>query len=451
MTVGHRRFVWLVLALSLVGLGLWFALARRGASTSADGLAAGAAAASQGVVSAAAGRVAAAASVPARGHEAGMPGADARAELARRMKADWCGFGAAERDRQTEAVYDKATATTGMIGMAAMVEVRETVGGQLMEETQAQVRQRWAQALAQRGDARALAVADYLETDSGDATAPAARARLQARARTSGDPMVTVLALQRPCTPGACANIEASQWSRLEPANLQAWLALLTDPAGRARLTHASYVLDRLAQEARYARSYQRELQALLLGLPQTEAPGLQNEAEIHLIGSLAASWPMSPMRPILDLCRGSQPDAGTVSRCERVAQLLWQQDDQLNRGLGLGVARAVVAARPAMRPQWEAQAREYEAVSEWSRSAPERVADEPSPQAVPPCGWQPEMRRMWHESLARGEWEALRGEMRKAGADAAALSARWRRLEGRAALDPPTAPRPASGPPDSG
>lgn len=88
--------------------------------------------------------------------------ADARAELARRMKADCCGFGAAESDRQREAVYAEAAAKTGMIGMEALAEVRQTVGGQVMEEATADVRRRWVQALTRRGDERSLAMAGYL-------------------------------------------------------------------------------------------------------------------------------------------------------------------------------------------------------------------------------------------------------------------------------------------------
>lgn len=361
------------------------------------------------------------------------------------MKADWCGFGAAERDRQTEAVYDKATATTGMIGMEAIAELRETVAGRLMEEVETEVRRRWVQALTRRGDVRSLAVADYLEGGNAGGASPAARARLQARARTSSDAMVTALALQRPCAAGACINIEASQWSRLEPANLQAWLALTNDPAGRTRQTLAPYALDRLAHEARYSRSYQREFQAVLQSLPQTETPGLQNEVEMQLMVGMVSAWPIPPMRPLLDSCRGSLPDAGTVSRCESAARLLWRQDDQLNRTIGLAIARAVVAARPGMRPQWEAQAREYEAVNEWVKGASERVVGRLLPESGAPCGWQPEMRKMWQESLARGEWDTLRAEMREAGVDDAALAARWRQAEGRSALDPPPPTRPAS------
>lgn len=370
--------------------------------------------------------------------------ADERAALMQRMKADWCGFGAAEYGRQSDAVIEQAS-TTGnrMFGREAVAELKRTPGQQVVDETVEQVRRRWVKALMLRGDPRSRAVAELLSAAGEDGNP--ARVRLQALARTTSDPMVTALALQRPCDAGSCRNVEASQWSRLEPANLQAWLTLLRDPDGKLRQTHAAYALDRLVQEARYSRNYQHEFHALLLSLPQTESPGLQNEAEIQLIGGMVSAWPWASMRPLLDTCRGGLADAVTAPRCEAVARLLWQQEDSLNRGIALGLVRALVAARPGLRPQWELQAREYEAVDEWVRGAPGRVAGRISPESMPHCGWQAEMRRMWRESVGRGEWEILRGEMREAGEDASALSARWRQREGRSALDPRPPARAAS------
>lgn len=372
---------------------------------------------------------------------------DPGAELARRMKADWCGFGAAEHERQTQAVHDRSIAVTGTIGLQAMQELCETVSGQVLEEAQADVLRRWVSALVQRGDERSLAVADYLEGAGSGTASPGARTRLQARARSSHDPMVTALALQQRCAPGDCINIDAAQWSRLEPANLRAWLELLHDGEGRMRPTHAACVLDRVANEARESRSYQRELHALLWSLPQTASPGLVNEAEIQLMVGLVSRWPMAPMRPLLDLCRGAPLDAGTVARCEAVARLLWRQDDHLNRAFALGIARSVIAARPALRPQWEAHAREYEAVVEWAKAAPERAASQAMPEPASPCDWQPDSRRLLREFATHREWEAARTGMREAGADEAALAARWRQAEGRSALDPPRPVLPPSAP----
>ncbi|MEO6279258.1 hypothetical protein [Roseateles sp.] len=353
------------------------------------------------------------------------------------MKADWCGFGAAEHGRQVE---------------AALSEERESVGWQVVEEAKTDARRRWILALSQRRDERSLAVADYLEGGGGGEAAPVARARLQARARSSSDPMVTALALQQLCAPGACANVEASQWSRLEPANLQAWLALALDPASRARQTQAAYVLDRLAQEAKYARSYQRELHAVLSSLPQTQIPGLQNEAELQLMSALVFGWPLLSVGPLTDVCRSGLADTGTASRCQAVAQLLARQDNILHRAVGLGIARNLVAAQPAMRAAWEAQAQEFEAVSEWRGGAAERAASASEPEgAALACGGQAEVRQVLKDHLARSEWDRMRDGIDEAGVDEATLASRWRKREGRSVLDPRPAPQPASAPAKAG
>ena len=371
------------------------------------------------------------------------------------MKADWCGFGAVERNRQAEAVFANAKGQDGAGGMPAIEQLRGTAGSQVMEEAVAEVRRRWRQALMQRGDERSLAVADYLDSDASGDGAAAARVRLQARARMSTDPMVTALAMQRPCAVGACVNVEASQWSRLEPANLQAWLALVGAPASAAvEQANAGYALDRIAQEVRYSRAYSREVHALLVSLPQTPSPGLQNDAEIELASHVVFGWPLPRMRPVLEACRASPVGAGVLQRCEAVARVLVQQQELLYRTFGLAFARAVIAARPAQRPQWEAQAREYEAVQAWRDLQAERAASEPTPAAVEPtapCGWQPDMRRFYEDYMTRGEWERLRDGIAEAGMDEAALSALWRKREGRSTLDPVPAARPASAPAKAG
>ncbi len=380
--------------------------------------------------------------------------ADDRAELARRMKADWCGFGAAEEARQTASVHARATAQRGSVDLQALEEVRQTVGGEVMAEAMADARRRWMQALTRRGDERSLAMVDYLggDDDDGAASASAARARLQARARRSTDPMVTALALQRGCAPGACVNVEAAQWSRLEPGNLDAWLALLN--AGSTQPSQAAYALDRLAQEARYSRSYQREMYAALMEVPQTHTPGLATEAETRLAASVVSGWPLFPMRPLLDQCRSALANAGTLARCEAVARLMVQHDSWIQRALGLAMARAVIAARPDRRPAWEATAQAYEAVQEWARSESERLLNEAEtamkaaetagPRASP-CADMAETRRMLHDTVMVSEWERRREGMDRSGLSEATLAARWRQREGRSVLDPMPASRPAS------
>jgi hypothetical protein len=362
----------------------------------------------------------------------------ARAQLKQRMKADWCGFGAAEQSRQADAVLEKAGAHGGLIGMDAIAELNSTPGAEVVEEAVAQVRQRWVRALLQRGDPRAVAVAEYLGGADGDEAR--ARARLQALARTSADPMVTALALQRPCGAGSCRNVERAQWSRLEPANLQAWLMLLGD--ARARQTQEAYALERMASEARYSISYERELKTLLLGLPQTEAPGLAQDAELQLIISTTAAWPTPSMRPVMELCRTRAADPVVQHRCAAVAELMWQGENLLERGMATSLVRHLMPARAGLQAQWQPRAREFEAARHWSAFAAERAASAAEP-AAQACGMQAEWRGVLQATAAQGEWGRIRAEMQAARADDAALSAEWRRSAGRSVLDP--LPLPAS------
>ncbi|MDR7331676.1 hypothetical protein J2X21_000788 [Kinneretia asaccharophila] len=365
--------------------------------------------------------------------------AQARAALVQRMKADWCGFGAAEQHRQAAAIMESASG--GIAGREVIAELNRTPGAQLMAEAVVQVRQRWATTLQQRGDPRSLAVAARLGGADGDEAA--ARARLQALAHTSSDPMVTALALQWPCKSAGCRNIDAAQWSRLEPANLQAWLALLNDAPSRR--TQDAYVLERVASEARYSRSYAREFAALLFSLPQAEAPGLLYDAEMQLIGVAMGAWPLGPSAPLIRMCRAGIADAALLQRCEAVAELMWQADSMLERGLALSLARDAVTLRPALKARWEPRARELEAVRHWNSSVWE-LKQAPARETMGPCDLSAEFRQHLQANVAQGEWERWRTEMRADGADEAALSAEWRRQAGRGLLDPLPAPQPASG-----
>lgn len=377
-------------------------------------------------------------------HRAGEPSGSARAELAQRMKADWCGFGAAEAERQSAEVTDRAVAQSGTVGPEAVAELGTTVGAEVREEAVAQVRRRWSEALMKRGDVRSMALADFLGfgADAGSDAAAQARARLQARARTSSDPMVTALALQRPCAAGACVNIEDSQWSRLEPANLRAWVPLLLHPGAGA-----GYVLERLGAEARFVRTYQLETTDALLSLPQTETPGLQAEAEVALIHGLAAAWQVPSVRLVLDACRSGAADASVAARCEALADLLWQGGDLMDRAQSLGLVRALAPSRQGLRARWESRARAYEAAQVWMAGASERLmqAGAAGQGLLSGCVALGNERQRMRAAQGYTEWERVRAEMQAAGVDEAALSARWREGAGRSLLDPiPAALSPA-------
>ncbi len=198
--------------------------------------------------------------------------------------------------------------------------------------------------LQNRRDERSQAMADYLLAASGSSQALAARARLQDRARSSTDPMLTVLALHMPCVERGCRNIEASQWSRLEPANLLAWLALPTRVPVDGR-----YLLDEISTHVRYSRDYRQEAAALLGELPPS---GLE----------LRQPWVIIDLRALAGRCRG-QIDAPTAERCETVAGRLWDDGGATERLMALVLVQQAQAQLPQRQAVWEPRLRELEAV----------------------------------------------------------------------------------------
>lgn len=211
--------------------------------------------------------------------------------------------------------------------------------------------------LRARQDTRSLALADYLIAASSAARADAARARLQDRARSSTDPMLTVLALHMPCVQPGCRNIEASQWSRLEPANLFAWLALPARAAADGR-----YLLDEIASHVRYARSYQQEAEVLLQDLPPT---GL----------AVRQPWGLLNVRALASHCRALD-SVTTAARCEVVAELLWAEGGATERLIALILAQQAQALLPERRAVWGPRLREVElAMREGTLPMPARPA----------------------------------------------------------------------------
>lgn len=442
----------LVLAAALVGLALRW----RERPASAVATAAAPMLPSQPMASAAsaASPSTSAASLPALGGAASAPLTASEARRAR-MRADWCGYGADEHLRESDELMARIEAAQGTIGPDALAALNATDGARVLEQAAAEVQARWVAALRRQGDPRSRALAEYLLAGrDGPAQAPAARsateaaeapaaarARLQALARSSTDPMITALALQRPCAVGACENVEPAQWSRLEPQNLQAWLTLLGTRA-KAREDELAYVMERMATQGAYSNSYERDAQRLLMALPQAASPGLQGEAELHFLTSLAASWPLARLSPVSLACRRQPPAADTLARCEAIAQRLWQRDDLIGRLQALQMSRALLEARPAERAVWEPRAREAEAVQAWMQLDQERLMQPPEGQAViAACTVQARWREVLQERVKLGEWAAARQRMQAAGADEAALAAAWQQQAGRKLLDPVSAP----------
>jgi hypothetical protein len=360
-----------------------------------------------------------------------------------RMQADWCGFGAAESSREEQAL----TTGKGQDRPADLAALAQTDGQQVLALARKDVLRQWVQALRRRGDLRSVALAEYLGT--GDDASPdelaGNRARLQALASTSTDPMVTVLALRRPCKLGACRNIEASQWSRLEPENLQAWLTLAGTPGHSP-----DYLLERMAAVGRYSSSYQQEAGILLLSLLKANAPGLENQVESDLLTGVLAAWAIPPFAPLTAACRNPRKDATTASRCEAVAAAFWSGGNLLDRTIALSVAGNVVPNGASQRVVWEGRAREYEAVRFYEDDRVGRMSAElPSDTTSAwTCDVLPIARKWAREFAERSDWDRARAELQTNGADLNELARQWRQTQGRSALERPRQTAPAASAP---
>ena len=143
-----------------------------------------------------------------------------------------------------------------------------------------------------------------------------------------------------------------------------------------------------------------------------------------------------------MDTCRGSLAETGVVERCATVPDTLWQQDDLMDRGMAIALARPVLSVRPGLRAQWEVRAREYEAVSQWTQGALARVLHRliPGDEALASrCDVLPELRQMQREAVEHSDWQRARLEMHEADVNEAELSALWRQRAGRSALEAPS------------
>jgi hypothetical protein len=158
--------------------------------------------------------------------------------------------------------------------------------------------------------------------------------------------MVTVLALHMPCQQPGCRNVEAAQWSRLEPANALAWLAL----GGPGNESH---VLDQLVERARYLRGYQAEVARLLPG----EAP----EG-----AGLRSPWALASLHALSGSCRRGRGDAGQAERCDKVAELLWRDGGAAERLAALVLVQPQTALPQARRDAWAARLQELQTVTRW-------------------------------------------------------------------------------------
>lgn len=268
---------------------------------------------------------------------------------ARRMAADWCGYGAREAMKEEERKGAAQGDTVTSDGAPA------SDGEQVLDAARAHVLRHWLRTLRSRRDLRSQAIADYLAGDT------ASRARLQDLARRSTDPMVTALALQRPCKAEGCRMVDTAQWARLEPDNLAAWLVQLQAPSTSPE--QLSYLIERMGQDARRYDDYLPALSQTLAALAGTETPGLTQGIEVDLLSGTVTGWPWQSLRRLMDRCQAASQQPVTAAHCARIARVMWDSAALIPRGQALGLARRVVPTGHAQRPDWEDRALRYDAL----------------------------------------------------------------------------------------
>lgn len=353
---------------------------------------------------------------------------------ARRMAADWCGYGAREamKDEERQAAAKGDTATTG--GAPA------SDGEQVLDAARAHVLRHWLRTLRSRRDLRSQAIADYLAGDT------PSRAHLQDLARRSTDPMVTALALQRPCKAEGCRMVDAAQWARLEPDNLAAWLVQVQAPSTSP--DQLSYLIERMGKDASRHDDYLPALRQALAALASTETPGLAQGVEVDLLSGAVSGWSLQPMRPVMDRCQAASQQPVTAAHCARIARVMWDSASLIPRGLALGLARRVVPTGHAQRPDWEDRALRYDALlaveTASAGALAERLEQTPAEQV---CQIGATLHAELRHRYRQGDWAYAEERLPSLGEPLEALARKTRHDRGgRSLLEEPPPPKAAAG-----
>jgi len=341
---------------------------------------------------------------------AGTP-AEELSPRAQRMRADWCGYGAVESAKEERA------------RSALDSEALERLDGiRVLRAAQRQLRARWVRQLSERGDQRSLAIAAFLDEAFQHLPPedPGSRVRLQDLARRSTDPLVTALALQRPCGPGQCVTIEATQWSRLEPDNALAWMAQWR---GAALPPHRQLeLITQMAAQARHADTHNRALLQVLRSLPAASEPGLPHLAESMLLFDFRADQ-ASSLLALPGACGKGSEQPELRQACLAIAERFWQQDDAFLRSTAVDMA----APRPPRSEPWAARAMLVEAVRRAVADLDQQelqVLETRMPRD--PCGSLPALRAWLERRLELDDWRRGLDIVQGSGLDTRAWLLRW-------------------------
>ena len=262
------------------------------------------------------------------------------------IEAQWCTHGM-QAHRQSEAsVFQGAGSSLNSSDVNAIMDYGKAIGALPTSQARRAVQQRllvgWVDRLQRLGDPRSQATALYLQVEHGAGGREVAEAAFRQQAATTRDPYVLHLWRQhdRACSlQGACTAVPASRWSAIEPDNLLAWL-----PPGFGAVSLTSAQWEGLSR-AKYLRSYQYELQAVLLALAQDLRPGLELDVALEFIAHMAAAQAVSADR-VLAACQAPAVRQAHRQACLHGAELLWTQAQPslMDVAKALGLARVLDA-----------------------------------------------------------------------------------------------------------
>ncbi|MFO1227763.1 hypothetical protein [Roseateles sp.] len=355
-----------------------------------------------------------------------------------RVRATWCGDGLIEHLRDLAAAYAQHP-TDGQKAYEAGAQLEVS----RMERAAArEAVARWSASLRSRGDRRSLAMAEYLALTHQSAEAKEqASSRLQALARSSTDPFVTALALKRPCEPGACSNIDPAQWSRLEPANVEAWLALAQATRGQSvRGVSFEYIFDRLAAEAKYSRNYAAEAYRMVLEVLPRDSSGFDLWVEVPTFIGSEATWAFSYSRDLWDACRGSgKSGSPRAQQCTAIAEAMWNEGNWIARHQALRLVSEALPKGAAGRAVWESRAWRYQAMSAFQRQPHDWSggAFEPKENPAAMCQAMSEARRRMMERFQLDDWGRMEADFKAAGAKIDEWAPKWSADGRKSALEP--------------
>ena len=284
-------------------------------------------------------------------------------------------------------------------------------GTQALRARQTQLKARWVGLLRQRGDLRSQALADYLTTTlTAGAEAAAAQRQLLNRAQGSQDPvvfMVWQMARTYCFEQSFCSALPLSEWRKLEPLNLLAWMPERIG-AGPAALDWAAL------QRTTSANSHLQEVQALLLPLLDQESPGLTLQAGLGLVQQFSGLWPvMHGSLPLASACIAMpDPTGGTRdAACRHAAELLWRSPSSGLFEAQFALTMAAAAGQEEQAP-WAARSAFVKGLSAADEQALKNLEfrsrwDEQG------CEAQPRQRQTLKDLALSGFWAAGVGEAR--------------------------------------